>query len=110
MFSILGPYGYNGASYFNLIETQMAHIVRLLREGRRRGAHAIEVKQEANDRYFASMLARRPRQVFTEESCSLANSYYFDDNGDTPFRASTTIETMWRAGHFPLDDYEFASA
>ncbi len=110
MFSILGPYGYNGASYFNLIETQMAHIIRLLREGRRRGAHTIEVKQEANDRYFASMLARRPRQVFTEESCSVANSYYFDDNGDTPFRASTTIETMWKAGHFPLEDYEFASA
>ncbi|MFL6062806.1 MAG: flavin-containing monooxygenase [Marmoricola sp.] len=109
MFSILGPYGYNGSSYFNLIETQMAHIVRCLREARRRGATAIEVRQEANDRYFASMLARRPRQVFTEESCSVANSYYFDEHGDTPFRASPTIETMWRAGHFPLEDYEFAS-
>ncbi|MFL6160544.1 MAG: flavin-containing monooxygenase [Marmoricola sp.] len=110
MFSILGPYGYNGSSYFNLIETQMAHITRLLGEARKRGARAVEVKQDANDRYFASMLARRPRQVFTEESCALSNSYYFDENGDTPFRASTTIETMWRAGHFPLDDYEFASA
>jgi cyclohexanone monooxygenase len=38
----------------------------------------------------------------------VANSYYFDEHGDTPFRPSTTIETMWRAGHFPLDDYEFA--
>ena len=109
LFSILGPYGYNGSSYFNLIETQMAHITRCLGEARRRGASAVEVKQEANDQYFASMLARRPRQVFTEESCAVANSYYFDENGDTPFRASTTIETMWRAGHFPLDDYEFAS-
>lgn len=110
MFSILGPYGYNGSSYFNLIETQMAHIVRCLGEARRRGATAVEVKQAANDRYFASMLERRPRQVFAEESCSVANSYYFDANGDTPFRASTTLETMWRAGHFPLEDYEFASA
>jgi len=109
MFSILGPYGYNGSSYFNLIETQMAHITRCLTEARRRGASAVEVKQEANDQYFAKMLARRPRQVFTEESCSVANSYYFDENGDTPFRASTTIETMWAAGHFPLEDYVFAS-
>ncbi|RNL60408.1 NAD(P)/FAD-dependent oxidoreductase [Nocardioides marmoriginsengisoli] len=109
MFSILGPYGYNGSSYFNLIETQMAHIVRCLTEAGKRGATAIEVKQEANDRYFASMLARRPRQVFTEESCSVANSYYFDEHGDTPFRASPTLETMWRAGHFPFEDYDFAS-
>ncbi|MEJ7636356.1 NAD(P)/FAD-dependent oxidoreductase [Aeromicrobium sp.] len=109
MFSILGPYGYNGSSYFNLIETQMAHIVRCLTQARKLGARAIEVKQDANARYFATMLARRPRQVFTEESCSVANSYYFDEHGDTPFRASTTIETMWQAGHFPLTDYEFAT-
>ncbi len=108
MFSILGPYGYNGSSYFNLIETQMAHILRCLRRARAVGASAIEVRPDANDRYFASMLARRPRQVFTEESCGVANSYYFDENGDTPFRASTTIETMWRAGHFPLEDYAFS--
>jgi cation diffusion facilitator CzcD-associated flavoprotein CzcO len=110
MFSILGPYGYNGSSYFNLIETQMAHITRCLVEARKRGATAIEVRSDANDRYFAAMLARRPRQVFTEESCQVANSYYFDEHGDTPFRASTTIETMWRAGHFPLADYEFVPA
>jgi cation diffusion facilitator CzcD-associated flavoprotein CzcO len=109
LFSILGPYGYNGASYFNLIETQMAHIIRCLGEARRRRATAVEVKQDAHDRYFAQMLARRPRQVFSEESCSVANSYYFDTNGDTPFRASTTIETMWRAGHFPLEDYDYAT-
>lgn len=109
MFSILGPYGYNGSSYFNLIETQMAHIIRCLREARKRGATAIEVKPESNDRYFAKMLDRRPRQVFfAEESCGLANSYYFDENGDAPFRASPTIETMWRAGHFPLEDYAFS--
>lgn len=110
MFSILGPYGYNGSSYFNLIETQMAHITRLLTEARKRGAVTVEVKQEANDRYFAEVLSKRPRQVFAEESCQVANSYYFDEHGDTPFRPSTTIETMWRAAHFPLEDYEFASA
>ncbi len=109
MFAILGPYGYNGSSYFNLIETQMAHIVRCLTEARKRGAVTVEVKQEANDRYFAEMMSRRHRQVFSEPSCQVANSYYFDEHGDTPFRASTTIETMWRAGHFPLEDYEFAS-
>ncbi len=109
LFSILGPYGYNGSSYFNLIETQMAHIVRLMIEAEKRGAVAVEVTQEANDRYFAEVLSKRHRQVFAEESCQVANSYYFDEHGDTPFRPSTTIETMWRAGHFPLDDYAFVA-
>ena len=34
MFLILGPYGFNGASYFTLIENQARHIVRCLRRAR----------------------------------------------------------------------------
>ncbi|HET7689012.1 MAG TPA: NAD(P)/FAD-dependent oxidoreductase [Nocardioidaceae bacterium] len=109
-FTILGPYGYNGSSYFNLIETQMAHIVRCLRRARRSSATRVEVTAEANDRYFRSMLGRRKHQVFFQDSCSLANSYYFDVNGDVPFRASPTLETMWAAARFDLDDYSFESA
>ena len=57
-FSILGPYGYNGSSYFNLIETQMAHIVRCLQHARERAATRVEVSAAANTAYFESMLAR----------------------------------------------------
>jgi cation diffusion facilitator CzcD-associated flavoprotein CzcO len=109
MFSILGPYGYNGSSYFNLIEVQSHHIVRCLRHARKRGATRIEVTREANDRYFAEMLRRRGNQIFWQDSCSLANSYYFDKHGDVPLRPATTIETMWRAARFDLDDYSFAA-
>ena len=104
-FTVFGPYGYNGSSYFNLVETQSHHIVRALRHARTRGATMIEVKQEANDRYFAEMLRRRGRQIFWQKSCGLANSYYFDDHGDVPLRAAPTIETMWRSRRFPLEDY-----
>ena len=102
---VMGPYGYNGSSYFNLVETQSNHIVRALGYARERGAAAIEVSREANDRYFAEMMRRRKRQIFWQESCGLANSYYFDDHGDVPLRPMPTIETMWRARRFPLDDY-----
>ncbi|MEU9691860.1 flavin-containing monooxygenase [Amycolatopsis japonica] len=108
LFTILGPYGYNGSSYFNLIETQTAHIIRCLRNARKTGATRVEVTSEANDRYFRSMLDRRKHQVFFQESCSLANSYYFDANGDVPFRASPTLETMVTSRFFDLDDYAFA--
>ncbi len=109
-FTILGPYGYNGSSYFNLIETQMAHIVRCLRRARRGSATRVEVTPEANARYFESMLSRRKNQVFWQESCAQANSYYFDVNGDVPFRASPTLETMWASRRFDLDDYRFETA
>jgi cyclohexanone monooxygenase len=65
----------------------------------------IEVQREANDRYFAEMLRRRKGQVFWQDSCALANSYYFDRHGDVPLRASPTLETIWRSRHFPLEDY-----
>ena len=110
MFAILGPYGYNGSSYFQLIETQSRHIVRCLKRARQTGATSVEVTREANDRYFEEMLGRRHNQVFFQDGCSTANSYYFDRHGDVPFRASPTIETIWRSARFPLDDYRFEAA
>jgi cation diffusion facilitator CzcD-associated flavoprotein CzcO len=106
-FTMFGPYGYNGSSYFNLIETQARHIVRCLRHADRLGATIVEVTPEANERYFAEMLRKRGRQVFWQGSCALANSYYFDPHGDVPLRPSPTIETMWRARRFPFTDYRF---
>ena len=64
----------------------------------------VEVTQEANDRYFAEMMRKRHRQIFWQDSCQLANSYYFDKNGDVPLRPATTVEAYWRSRRFPLDD------
>jgi cation diffusion facilitator CzcD-associated flavoprotein CzcO len=107
-FTMFGPYGYNGSSYFNLIETQARHIVRCLRHAKDVGATLVEVRPEANARYFAQMLRRRNRQVFWQSGCSLANSYYFDAHGDVPLRPVPTLETVWRSRRFPLADYRFA--
>jgi cation diffusion facilitator CzcD-associated flavoprotein CzcO len=59
MFMILGPYGFNGASYFTLIENQARHIVRCLSSARSTGSTAVEIRPEANRRYFEKMLGRR---------------------------------------------------
>jgi cation diffusion facilitator CzcD-associated flavoprotein CzcO len=108
-FSILGPYGFNGQSYFGLIETQMRHIVRCLQRARDDGATRVEITPEANRRYFESVLARRDNQVFFQGSCATANSYYFDKHGDAPFRPSLTLEAAWRSARFDLNDYAFAA-
>jgi cation diffusion facilitator CzcD-associated flavoprotein CzcO len=107
-FTVFGPYGYVGSSYFALIESQSHHIVRCLRHAQDRGASRVEVTQEANDRYFAEMMRKRHRQIFWQDSCQQANSYYFDKNGDVPLRPATTLEASWRSRRFPLDDYAFS--
>lgn len=107
-FSVIGPYAYNGSSYFALIENQTRHIVRCLRHARARRSTLVEVTEQANERFFQEMLARRDGQVFWQDSCVLANSYYFDKHGDVPLRPSTTVEAAWRSGHFDLSDYRFA--
>jgi cation diffusion facilitator CzcD-associated flavoprotein CzcO len=109
-FTVLGPYGFNGASYFTLIENQSRHIVRCLQRARDLDATRVEVTPEANDRYFAEMLGRRHRQVFFQGTCAGSNSYYFDAHGDVPFRASTTPEAAWRSARFDLADYSFSGA
>ena len=106
-FTVFGPYGYVGSSYFALIETQTHHIVRCLKRAHRLNASRVEVTQEANDRYFAEMMRKRHRQIFWQESCQLANSYYFDKNGDVPLRPASTLEAYWRSRRFPLRDYQF---
>lgn len=109
LFTVFGPYGYVGSSYFALIEAQTHHIVRCLREARHRGATRVEVRPEANDRFFAEMMRKRHRQIFWQDSCALANSYYFDKNGDVPLRPDTTVHAYLRSRRFPLDDYRFTA-
>jgi cyclohexanone monooxygenase len=109
LFSVFGPYGYVGSSYFALVEAQTHHIVRCLKDARRRGACRVEISEAANTRYFDEMMSKRHRQVFWQDSCRLANSYYFDKNGDVPLRPTTTVEAYWRSRRFDLDDYRFSA-
>ena len=108
MFTILGPYGFNGASYFSLIENQSRHILRCIKRAQAERATKVEVTAEANERYWKKMLSRRSWQLLEQPSCAAANSYYFDKHGDRPFRISPTLEVNWDSAHFNLDDYSFA--
>lgn len=108
LFSVFGPWGYNGSSYFNLIDTSTTHITRVLTEAQRRGASRVEVSQDAHDAYMRRMWAGRKLSVFNDPTCANANSYYFDQHGDTPFRPSTSLEVWWRSRRLPMSDYVFA--
>ncbi len=110
-FMIFGPYGWTGGTWHVLVETAAHHIVRVLRETRERGATTVEVREEAADRWTRFAVDRLSRSLWHTGSCATANSYYFDQHGDTPFLRPTSSKQAWRAARtFPLDDYIFNGA
>lgn len=110
-FMIFGPYGWTGGTWHQLVETASAHIVRVLRESRRRGGATVEVRPDAAARWTRFATERLGRSLWSQGACSAANSYYFDSHGDTPFLRPTTAAEAWHAARtFPLEDYAFAEA
>lgn len=109
MFIMLGPYAATGASWFQMVENQSHHLVRVITEAKRRGATWAEPKQEAHDRYHADIMRRMADTVFFNNNCSSANSYYFDRHGDAPFmRPMTYAEVWWHSHFFDLNDYRYS--
>ena len=109
MFLIWGPYTASGSSWFSMIETQVNHTMRCLKEARKRGVERIEISQKAHDDYFQEILARQQNTVFYNRDCAYSNSYYFDKHGDAPFyRPSSGIEMYIRSKIFNLDHYEYS--
>ncbi len=100
-FTAFGPHGHVGSSYSRSSRQQYPHHPRP--EASSSPAPPVpRWTEEANARYFAEVMCRRHRQVFWQDSCQLANSYYFDKNGDVPLRPTTTVEAYWRSRRFDL--------
>lgn len=109
LLSLASPYSYSGLSYFTTVETQMAHMTRLLGELARRGATTFEVTSEANERYLDEMTARLDDSVFYRGACASARSYYFNPHGEAAIlRPTSTLAAIRQARRFPLDDYAYA--
>lgn len=107
-FMIFGPYGWTGGTWHQLVEVASAHIVRVVRETRRRGATAVEVTQEATDEWTDEMRRRMEVSLFQNNGCGSANSYYFDHHGDTPYLRPTSSAAARRASRtFPFEHYRF---
>jgi cation diffusion facilitator CzcD-associated flavoprotein CzcO len=108
LFNLPSPYSFTGLSYFFTIEGQMKHIARCLGEMRRQGARSFEVTPEANEAYLRDMRRRLGSSVFVNGNCAPANSYYFNRHGEAALlRPMSTLLSLWRAGHFPLEHYRF---
>ena len=110
-FSLNSPYSYSGLSYFTTIETQMAHLGRLLRTLRQQDAEIVEVTEEANEEFLDRMTGLLDNSVFNAGSCATARSYYFNQHGEAVLlRPTSTLSAVREATRFPLDDYTFTAS
>ncbi|MGV9412923.1 flavin-containing monooxygenase [Nocardia sp. NPDC003693] len=108
-FTITGPYGFVLGSYIWMIEATAAHLSRAIAESRRRGTREVEIRQEVHDEYFATCLRRQRKNFLFTDVCAGSNTYYLDNNGDSPFRPSTHGEMYWHNRHFDLDVYRYTA-
>ncbi|GAA2580975.1 NAD(P)/FAD-dependent oxidoreductase [Actinomadura fulvescens] len=110
LFLVPGPYGNIGLSWFQMIDAQIRHALRVIGEARSRGVTRAEVSRQAHDRYMSWVERRMPRTVFLNGDCATANSYYFDEHGDAPWqRPSSVVAARRRSRSFPLDDYDYST-
>jgi cation diffusion facilitator CzcD-associated flavoprotein CzcO len=108
-FLIIGPYTTTGASWFAMIESQMAHIMRCIEHARETAATWIEIRRDVHEAYFEEIKKRHRDTVFYNNNCMSSNSFYFDKHGDVPHvRPSSGLEMWLRSRLFPLGNYCFA--
>ncbi|WP_067701891.1 flavin-containing monooxygenase [Nocardia jejuensis] len=106
-FTITGPYGFVLGSYIWMIEATSAHLARAIAESKRRGATEIEIRQDVHEEYYRECLRRQEKNFLFTPVCEGSNTYYIDNNGDSPFRPSTHGEMYWQNRHFDLDVYQY---
>ncbi|MBA4859204.1 Predicted flavoprotein CzcO associated with the cation diffusion facilitator CzcD [Nocardia farcinica] len=107
-FMIFGPYAWSGSSWHVMVENATRHAIRVIQEAGRRGATAVSVRPEANDRFYDFIRPRATDTLMHGKACANANSYYIDHHGDFSFLRPTTAYQSTRASKtFPLDDYRY---
>ncbi|WP_045824695.1 flavin-containing monooxygenase [Williamsia herbipolensis] len=111
LLSLNSPYSYSGLSYFTTIESQMAHMRRLLGELSRRGADTFEVTDDANSAFLDDVTEKLGDSVFYGGQCSTSRSYYFNQHGEAALlRPTSTSNSLHSASTFPLSDYAFGTS
>jgi cation diffusion facilitator CzcD-associated flavoprotein CzcO len=109
-FMVFGPYAWSGSSWHVLVENTARHATRVLNEARRRGATAVSVTPEANERFFQFIQARSKQTLMHGPSCASANSYYIDRHGDFSFlRPTTAYQSIKASKTFSLEDYDYSA-
>ncbi len=109
LFLLFGPntgLGHNSAVL--MIEAQVRYVLDCLRQMRRSGLRAVEVKPEAQRRYVEGLHARMARTVWQTGGC---RSWYQDDKGhNSALWPGSVVEYVMRTRRASLGDYRTMQA
>ncbi|WP_102141094.1 flavin-containing monooxygenase [Mycobacterium hubeiense] len=107
---IVGPTGFVGFAWMDYDETMAEHAVRMIEETRRRGAHVVEVSQDAFNRWNERMRRQgKAVQVYIVDCNRGLNSYFVNSHGEVVYYRPQTITGARRfSRRSPLSDYQFS--
>lgn len=107
LFLIPAPHFATSWSWLIMVESQTRHAQRVITHARERGATYAGVREKAHRRFVGAMRSGHEKGLFLTPACDSANSYYLDRDGRPSIvRPQSSVTARWRAGHFPLRDYE----
>ncbi len=107
--TLASPYGFTGASFFNMMEYQMRHMDRLFRELQRRGATHLRGHRGRQRPVPRRMTELLDNLVFYAGNCASSRSYYFNHDGEASLLRPTSVRNAVREQtRFPLSDYAIA--
>jgi len=108
-FLTFGPYT-GGFNWYSMLEAQAKYISRCLIKANKLGSTFVEVKEEANSRYFQKMRTLSEKTLFSNASCETSRSYYFDANGDVSLPSLIIPMQRWlRVRRTQFAAYKFRS-
>lgn len=110
LFLIPAPQFATSWSWLVMVESQTRHAQRVISHARRQGATYAGVRPGAQRQFYRAMDSGHEKTLFLDPSCAGSNSYYLDRDGRPSIvRPQSSVTVRWRAGHFPLGDYELRS-
>jgi cation diffusion facilitator CzcD-associated flavoprotein CzcO len=106
-FHVFAPYS-GRSNFFALVENASDFIIRLTREADRRGATAVDVREDAHDEYHTRMLRRMKSSIWYNRPCEQSRTYYYAEHGDVLLLRPTRGREARRTSRtFPFEHLRF---
>lgn len=76
-----GPYTF-GLNWYDMLETNMHFIIRVMKKAKESGATFVDVDEKAHEKHYKDLQRKALNAVQLAPACSTSNSYYIDKNGE----------------------------